>query len=127
MLKDSLYIFTICNILIGLGACSLVTAGPSYMPNMLGLDGVTLITTDKTINDHIVSFSTKRKGDGIGFAGVGAKLFIQSKQGGQIITITGKGEKDFMASKMHLTDDLHFKTTKKYPLEEILEIPVFLL
>ena len=31
----------------GLGACSLVTAGPSYMPNMVGLDGVTLITTKK--------------------------------------------------------------------------------
>ena len=28
------------------------------MPNMVGLDGVTLITTKKTINDHIVSFST---------------------------------------------------------------------
>ena len=39
---------------------------------------------------HKVSFSTKRKGDGIGFAGVGAKLFLQSKQGGQIITIKRK-------------------------------------
>ena len=58
MLREFLYIFIICNILCGLGACSLVTAGSSYMPNMVGLDGVTLITTNKTINDHIVSFST---------------------------------------------------------------------
>ena len=58
MLREFLYIFIICNILCGLGACSLVTAGSSYMPNMVGLDGVTLITTKKTINDHIVSFST---------------------------------------------------------------------
>ena len=73
---------------------------------------------------HEVSFSSKRKGDGIGFAGVGAKLFLLSEQGGEIITVTGKGKNDFMASKMHRThDDVKFKTTKKYPLKEILEIP----
>jgi len=73
---------------------------------------------------HKVSFSSKRKGDGIGFAGVGAKLFLVSKQGGEIITVTGSGKNDFMASKMHKTiDDVKFKTTEKYPLKEILEIP----
>lgn len=73
---------------------------------------------------HEVSFSSKRKGDGIGFAGVGAKLFLLSEQGGEIITVTGKGKNDFMASKMHRThDDIKFLTTKKYPLKEILEIP----
>ena len=73
---------------------------------------------------HEVSFSSKRKGDGIGFAGVGAKLFLLSKQGGEIITVTGKGKNDFMASKMHRThDDVKFKTTEKYSLKEILEIP----
>lgn len=73
---------------------------------------------------HEVSFSSKRKGDGIGFAGVGAKLFLLSKQGGEIITVTGSGKNDFMASKMHKTsDDVKFKTTQKYPLKEILEIP----
>ena len=45
---------------------------------------------------HKVSFSAKQKGRGIGFAGVGAKLFLVSKQGGEIITITGKGKNDFM-------------------------------
>jgi hypothetical protein len=75
---------------------------------------------------HKVSFSSKQRGQGIGFAGVGAKLFLVSKQGGQIITITGKGKNDFMASKMHrVQDDVKFKTTEKYPLKEILEIPKY--
>ena len=73
---------------------------------------------------HKVSFSPKQKGKGIGFAGVGAKLFLVSKQGGEIITITGKGKNDFMASKMYRTrNDVRFETTKDYPLKEILEIP----
>ena len=55
---------------------------------------------------HKVSFSSKRKGDGIGFAGVGAKLFLISEQGGEIITVTGSGKKDFMASKMYKTTDM---------------------
>jgi len=73
---------------------------------------------------HQVSFSSKRKGNGIGFAGVGAKLFLTSKQGGEIITVTGKSKIDFMASKMHkIDDDVKFMTTKKFPLTRILEIP----
>ena len=73
---------------------------------------------------HKVSFSFKEKGQGIGFAGVGAKIFLVSEDGGEIITVTGKGNRDFMASKMFRTiDDVKFKTTKKYPLKEILTIP----
>lgn len=73
---------------------------------------------------HTVSFSAKQKGAGIGFAGVGAKLFLVSKQGGEIITVTGKSKNDFIASKMFRTkDDVKFKTTKKHPLKEILDIP----
>jgi len=73
---------------------------------------------------HEISFSLKQKGKGIGFAGVGAKLFLVSKQGGEIITVTGKSKNDFMASKMYRTiNDIKFKTTKKYPLKEILHIP----
>ena len=73
---------------------------------------------------HKVSFSSKQKGSGIGFAGIGAKLFLVSKQGGEIITVTGTGKDDFMASKMYrTTNDVEFKTTQKYPLKEILDIP----
>jgi len=75
---------------------------------------------------HKVSFSSKQKGHGIGFAGVGAKLFLVSKQGGEIITVTGKGKNDFIASKMYRTPkDVEFKTTEKYPLKEILDIPKY--
>ena len=71
---------------------------------------------------HTVSFSFKEKGKGIGFAGVGAKIFLASKQGGEIITITGKGKNDFMASKMFRTkDDVRYMTTKNYPLKEIID------
>lgn len=71
---------------------------------------------------HTLSESNKTIGDGIGFAGVGAKLFTASDHGGEIITITGKGKDNFMASVMYRKDDdvLH-KTTKDYPLEEIFD------
>jgi len=73
---------------------------------------------------HMVSFSSKQKGKGIGFAGVGAKLFLVSKQGGEIITITGKDKNNFMASKMYRSkDDVEFITTQKYSVEDIVEIP----
>ncbi|MDA1124713.1 MAG: ATP-binding protein [Crenarchaeota archaeon] len=80
---------------------------------------------DFLIKYHTVSFSMKQKGAGIGFAGVGAKLFLASKQGGEIITVTGTSKSDFIASRMHRTkdDDLKFQTTKKYPLKDILVIP----
>lgn len=73
---------------------------------------------------HTVSFSFKKKGKGIGFAGVGAKIFLASKQGGEIITVTGKGKNNFIASKMYRThDDVKFKTSLKHPMKEILQIP----
>ncbi len=76
---------------------------------------------------HMVSFSSKQKGKGIGFAGVGAKLFLVSKQGGEIITITGKDKNNFMASKMYRTEnDLEFRTTQKFSLKEIIEIPEYI-
>ena len=73
---------------------------------------------------HMVSFSSKQKGKGIGFAGVGAKLFLVSKQGGEIITVTGKDKNNFMASKMYRSkEDVEFITTEKYSVKDIVEIP----
>ena len=70
---------------------------------------------------HTVSFSFKEKGKGIGFAGVGAKIFVVAPEGGEIITITGKNGKNFLASKMWKThDDVNYATTKKHPLSKIL-------
>lgn len=54
---------------------------------------------------HIIASSVKDKGGGIGFAGVGAKVFLASKLGGEIFTITGDGKSDFMASRMLRTKD----------------------
>lgn len=42
-------------------------------------------------NYHTVSASTKRKGEGIGFAGVGAKIFMAAWPDAEIVTITGEG------------------------------------
>ena len=76
---------------------------------------------------HKLSFSSKIKGHGIGFAGVGAKLLLVSKNGGEIITVTGKGKNEFIASKMYRTlTNVEFKTTEKDPLNEILEIPNYI-
>ena len=55
-------------------------------------------------NYHIISSSTKTKGDGIGFAGVGAKIFLAAWDKSQIVTITGKDDK-ILASKMFRKDD----------------------
>ena len=41
-----------------IGACSAVSTAPTMMPQMLGVDGATVITTGKTISDHIVSYAT---------------------------------------------------------------------
>ena len=54
---------------------------------------------------HVIAGSYKEKGGGIGFAGVGAKVFLVSKSGGEIFTITGKNNSDFQASRMFKTDD----------------------
>ena len=80
------------------------------------------MTKDQFITKyHTVSFSFKKKGQGIGFAGVGAKLFLASEHGGEIITITGKGKSNFMASKMEATEtDLDYGTTFKNSLSEII-------
>ena len=49
---------------------------------------------------HEISGSAKVKGGGIGFAGVGAKIWLVSELGGEIFTITGKNNSDFLASRM---------------------------
>lgn|GEM_PF-1170925 len=61
---------------------------------------------------HVIAGSYKEKGGGIGFAGVGAKVFLASPHGGEIFTVTGKNNSDFMASRM-------FKTTDDVKFEEI--------
>jgi len=66
---------------------------------------------------HTVSSSTKIKGQGIGFAGVGAKIFLGSENETEIITITGKNEKSALVSRMY-----NYRKEVKY--ESSLEEPV---
>jgi len=71
---------------------------------------------------HTIAHSFKKKGGTIGFAGVGAKVFLVSKLGGEIITMTGESKSNFMASKMFRTEnDVKFMTSLKHPLSEILD------
>lgn len=44
--------------LLLLGGCSLATAAPGSVPSLAGVEAVTVIGTDKTLGDHIVSFTT---------------------------------------------------------------------
>jgi hypothetical protein len=51
-------------------------------------------------NYHTLSLSSKSKGQGIGFAGVGAKIFLASDDGSEIITATMNGN-GLLASRMY--------------------------
>ena len=48
---------------------------------------------------HTISSSTKTKGRGIGFAGVGAKIFMAAWEQAEIVTVTGRRRR-VMASRM---------------------------
>ena len=54
---------------------------------------------------HTIAAKVKQKGGGIGFAGVGAKVFLASKLGGEIFTVTGENNKKFFASRMAREDN----------------------
>ena len=46
--------------LIGMGGCSVATSTPGMMPHIMVMDGMTVVTTGKTISDHIVSFASNK-------------------------------------------------------------------
>lgn len=53
---------------------------------------------------HTISSSTKTKGEGIGFAGVGAKIFLAAWDQAEIMTVTGKNN-NILASRMFRDGD----------------------
>ncbi len=62
-------------------------------------------------NYHTISSSTKTKGKGIGFAGVGAKIFLGAKGGSEIITITSTNGK-ILSSRMYREgEDVKYETS----------------
>ena len=78
------------------------------------------MTKEKFIDYHTISLSSKKKGEGIGFAGVGAKIYLASEDGTEILTITKSG-KDIYASKMYRNGkEIQYDTSLKKPLESIL-------
>ena len=79
------------------------------------------MTSEEFENYHTISLSSKTKGDGIGFAGVGAKIFLASNDGSEIITITSKG-KNILASKMYRRGtNVEYETSTRIGLEKILD------
>ena len=62
-------------------------------------------------NYHTISSSTKTKGQGIGFAGVGAKIFLAAWQDAEIITITGKDNDVLVSTMFNGKDDIMFETS----------------
>ena len=41
---------------VWISACSAVTSAPNMMPEVMGIDGMTVVTTGKTLSDHVVSY-----------------------------------------------------------------------
>jgi len=71
------------------------------------------------LNYHMVSGSQKSKGEGIGFAGVGAKIYLASYDGCEITTISCTG-KNIVASKMFSRNKkVFYKTSMKEGLKNI--------
>jgi len=70
-------------------------------------------------NYHTVSFSTKRKGQGIGFAGVGAKIYLASWDGAEILTISSNGKK-VVASRMYRRgNEVEYESSLKMDIKKI--------
>lgn len=78
------------------------------------------MATEEFENYHTISLSSKTKGEGIGFAGVGAKIFLASNDGSEIITITSRGN-NLLASKMYRKGtSVEYETSERVGLKEIL-------
>jgi len=72
-------------------------------------------------NYHTISSSTKTKGEGIGFAGVGAKIFLAAWDKAEIITITGKDNNIFASRMFRRGDKVEYdSTTNNIPINEII-------
>lgn len=72
-------------------------------------------------NYHTISLSSRTKGEGIGFAGVGAKIFLASPEGGEIITTTGRDAKNILASVMYRNGhDVEYETSSDVGISKIL-------
>ena len=68
--------------------------------------------------------SSKTIGSGIGFVGIGAKIFLASPDGGEIITITG--DKEIMAARWRWSEQgPQYITSLKQPISEVVNLKKF--
>jgi sensor histidine kinase regulating citrate/malate metabolism len=73
---------------------------------------------DEFISYHTVSLSQKQKGEGIGFVGVGAKIYLASRDGSEILTVSRNGANNIFASKMYRKNtSIEHDTSLNLPLE----------
>src|SRR5215212_738013 len=78
------------------------------------------MTEEEFRNYHCVSVSTKKKGEGIGFAGVGAKIYLGSEASSEIITAT-RSDNNVLASRMYRSDKrIQYETSMDVGLDQIL-------
>lgn len=71
-------------------------------------------------NYHTISLSSKTKGKSIGFAGVGAKIFLASQKGSEIITTTGEGSQVFVSKMYRHGKDIEYESSLKKPIKDII-------
>ncbi|MDP6426840.1 MAG: hypothetical protein QF393_02385 [Rhodospirillales bacterium] len=50
--------FHIIVVLLALAGCTAVAGAPAVVPPLAGVEGLSVLGTDKTITDHFISFST---------------------------------------------------------------------
>jgi hypothetical protein len=79
------------------------------------------MSKEQFMDYHTVSLSRKQKGEGIGFVGVGAKIYLASRDGSEILTVTSTGANNILASKMYrIGKRLEHETSLKIPIEQII-------
>lgn len=72
-------------------------------------------------NYHTISSSTKTKGEGIGFAGVGAKIFLAAWNKAEIVTVSGKDNKVLVSRMFRRGDNVEYDSSLNgIPIKELL-------
>jgi histidine kinase/DNA gyrase B/HSP90-like ATPase len=80
------------------------------------------MTMEQFKNYHTVSLSSKQKGEGIGFAGVGAKIYLAAENGSEILTITNSNLNKIFTSRMYrIGKRIQYDSSLKLPVKEFID------
>ena len=78
-------------------------------------------------NYHTISSSTKTKGEGIGFAGVGAKIFLAAWDKAEIVTVTGKNNQVLVSRMFRRGDNVEYDSSlNDIPIKQIDSVETFI-